>query len=176
MLFFVFLSLLAKTDSFQSTVPRGLFAYDGCSVARPPHFRFEHRQASRADRAFRQCLPRDVIVIVTRRTPAARTAQVFREVRTIRLHASSRSPERAAHAREVESLPATDDHRATEGANRSLAARAIAARKHTLDPAFAYGLSFAHARALGRAAADASDIDELINRYRHAVSLRPTNL
>jgi hypothetical protein len=38
---------------------------------------------------------------------------------------------------------------------------------HT-DPAFAYGLSFAlaHAEALGRAAGQASDADELVERYR----------
>jgi flavin-dependent dehydrogenase len=41
---------------------------------------------------------------------------------------------------------------------------------HT-DPAFAYGLSFAlaHAEALGCAAADASDADELAGRYREEV-------
>jgi 2-polyprenyl-6-methoxyphenol hydroxylase-like FAD-dependent oxidoreductase len=42
---------------------------------------------------------------------------------------------------------------------------------HT-DPAFAYGVSFAlaHAEALGRAAADASGIEELADRYRRGVT------
>jgi hypothetical protein len=42
---------------------------------------------------------------------------------------------------------------------------------HT-DPAFAYGLSFAlaHAEALGRAARDTNDVDELAERYREGVS------
>jgi 2-polyprenyl-6-methoxyphenol hydroxylase-like FAD-dependent oxidoreductase len=42
---------------------------------------------------------------------------------------------------------------------------------HT-DPAFAYGLSFAlaHAAALGRAAASAHDVDEVVERYRAEVT------